>query len=176
MVIGKDSRATITNCYVQGDLTCSNDGCGGIVGTESDGLTLNQVISNVNIKTTNSNITLVGGIVGKSTMGIVANNCIAIGNMTDASGVEPKTAKFAKMDQSTIQGFIRYVNNNYEYENATGVSYVTEALNGKLNVATDAQIHSETFYKDTLKYDESIWDFTTITTKGHPELRHQGLK
>jgi len=171
MIIGVECGTTIQNCYVQGELTCSMDGCGGIVGTESRGVTLNNVISNVNIKTTNSNITLVGGIVGKSTMGIIANNCIAIGNMTDASGLEPKIAKFAKMDQSTIQGYIGWVKNNYEYENATGVSYVTEALNGKLNIATDEQIHSKSFYKDTLLFDESIWDFTTITTKGHPELK-----
>ena len=53
----------------------------------------------------------------------------------------------------------------------TGVSNVTADTNGKLIHATSENLHDKNFYKDTLHFDESIWNLDHVQEKGYPELR-----
>jgi len=180
--IGMKYEGNIKNCYVQGNVECYATDCGGIVGAaQPNSITIENVIANVNIhrprSTDNNNQN--GGILGNSYYPGIIKNTVSLGNMTgftDESGNEINVAKFTgkwtghKLFPDAFNTSLPYITNNYEYEEATGTSIVTETTKGHIDVATREQIHSVSFWKD-LGYDESIWDYTTVVTEGHPELR-----
>ena len=59
--------------------------------------------------------------------------------------------------------------NCYECGETTGKSSATTATQGHLNVAQRANLNAD-FYKQ-LGFDKTIWNYSTIGTKGCPELK-----
>ena len=64
--------------------------------------------------------------------------------------------------------FIVYFINCYKVAECIGASRVREATTGHLDTITKSDLDIE-FYRN-LGFDESIWDFDTISVKGYPEL------
>lgn len=170
--IGRKFGGSIKNVYVQGQLDVTTTENGGIVGASQQSVVIENVISNVSIiKNSNtyngaSRNYYNGGIVGNIYDETMIKNSIAIGNMSGTTGFMPY--KFTGAEPSNVN---TKLNNCFEYNDATGLSRVTDSSNGKLNNATNSDIHSKAFYKDRMHFDESIWNLDTISANGYPELR-----
>jgi len=87
---------------------------------------------------------------------------------TDAEGNEKLPYKFTGAAASQIKATIE---NCYEYVGEQGFSSITEETKNNLKEATEIQIHTKSFYQDTLNFDENIWNLDIINEKGYPELK-----
>lgn len=170
--IGRKFGGSITNVYVSGTIETTTTENGGILGAGHQTITIENVISNVaiskNSNTYNGNGNAYnGGIAGNLYNTPIIRNSIALGNMTSGENITTPY-KFTGAVASIVNSSLE---NCFEYAEATGSTRVSNASNGKLNEATSAQIHNRSFYKDTLHFDESIWNLDTVASTGHPELR-----
>ncbi len=169
--VGRVYGGTIKNCYVEGNVTCNATEAGGISGAFQNSPIVENVIANVNItrksNTDGQNRNNNGGFVGNlyNTPNII--NCISIGNMT---GFDDESENVYKFTGSSAESIEKYLHNCYEYQNATGTSSIAEDVDN-LKAATEEQIKTKEFYKNTLKFSDEIWDFTNITTNKHPILK-----
>ena len=75
-------------------------------------------------------------------------------------------SKFIFADETLINTMLTKC---YELIEATGISGVSEATAGHLDAIARSNLTTE-FYKD-LEFDETIWEFSTISSKGYPELK-----
>jgi len=176
--IGRKFNGSIKNVFVQGNMEVTTTENGGIVGASQKGGTIENVVSKVNItkpeNTYTSNINASefnGGVVGNIYDKPSIKNSIALGSMegfTDSKGDKKLPYKFAGAVEATVKASIT---NCYEYTEAQGFSRVNEETKDNLKEATKEQIQTKEFYKDTLYFDETIWNLDVIAEKGHPELR-----
>lgn len=173
--IGRKYNGTIKNVYVQGTLNVTSTENGGLVGCMQQGGTIENVITDVaitkssntynNIESSRFNASLIGNIYNTPKV----KNSISFGNMsgyTDSEGNEILPYKCVGASESQINSCLT---NCYEVEDETGASRVTENTNGKLNSITKANL-SEEFYRN-LGFNEDIWNFDTVSSKGYPELK-----
>ena len=75
------------------------------------------------------------------------------------------------MTGAVVARILSSVENVYEYVGSHGFSNVTEETSSKIKEATEEQIHTKEFYKDTLHFDETIWNLDEVETNGYPELK-----
>ena len=61
--------------------------------------------------------------------------------------------------------------NCYEYTIAAGMSSITGNTGSNLKGATAANIHDVNFYRETLAFDDKIWNFDSVVSSGHPTLK-----
>ena len=97
-------------------------------------------------------------------------NSISIGSMTgytDEAG-EKNPYKFTGASEEII---VASLVNCYEYTIAAGMSSVTGNTGNNLKGATSANIHDVNFYRETLAFDEKVWNFGSIVSTGHPTLK-----
>ena len=159
-IVGYMDGGTIKNCYVQGEVnsTQSKDGngIGGILGHGlTTPITIENCITKVNYVWTGGGRRLNGGIIGltASSTATLKNNV----SLSTGTGIY-KVCGIAVNKAST---------NNYELEeseltsNATGEMVKTIA---KSNI-------SKEFFKDSAKFDESIWDLEGASYEHLPKLR-----
>lgn len=170
--IGRKYGGKVTNCYVQGTMQCTTTECGGIIGASHQGIQIENVVANVNVRRTSStdNRNNNGGFIGNVYDKPSIKNCISIGNMTGftSEGNEVNVNKFAGC---TEQNIISYFTNCYELKSATGTSSVTANTVNNLKEATSQNLRDKNFYKNILKFDEAIWDLDYVSTNGYPELK-----
>ncbi len=160
--VGRKFGGKITNVYVQGNLEFYTTENGGITGASQENVLIENVISNVNVsrpKSTDSR-NINGGFVGNIYDNPTIRNSISMGNM---SGTPTNVNKF-----TAAVGNISKLTNCYEYASATGITNVNGT---NLKNATRENLRSKAFYKDTLKFDDKIWNLDKVATNGHPELR-----
>ena len=175
--IGRKYGGSIKNVYVEGNIEITTTENGGIVGAFQKGGTMENVVSRVNIhKTRNTYTSNIaesernGGLIGNIYDKPVIKNSIALGNMKGFMNGDVEKIPY-KAFASTETIINSTVENCFEYAGAHGFSSITEATSNKLKVATETQIRTKTFWKDTLFFDESIWNLDISTEKGYPELK-----
>jgi len=176
--IGRKFRGSIKNVFVQGEMEVTTTENGGVVGASQKGGTIENVISKVNIRKSENTYTsnlenseFNGGVVGNIYDSPTIKNSIALGTMegfTDSEGNKKMPYKFVGAVSSTVASTIQ---NCYEYAKAQGFSRIDDETKANLKLATEAQIRTKSFYKDTLSFDEAIWNLDAIEANGYPELR-----
>ncbi len=175
--IGRKYGGTVKNVFVAGSIEIVMTENGGIVGAFQKGGTIENVISKVDIHKTGNTYSPVansefnGGLIGNIYDTPMIKNSIALGNMegfVDSEGVEKIPYKVTGALPATITATM---DNVYEYLGSLGFSSVTEETSTSLKVVTEEEIHTKEFYRDTLHFDETIWNLETIESKGYPELK-----
>ncbi len=170
--IGRKYGGKLKNIYVQGNLEITSTENGGIIGASHQAIQIENVVSNVNVNrpTSTDNRNQNGGFIGNLYNNPSIKDSISIGNMTGFinNDVEVNVSKFTGATAVMITSSLV---NCYESVATTGVSNVTADTNGKLIHATSENLHDKNFYKDTLHFDESIWNLDHVQDKGYPELR-----
>lgn len=171
--VGRKFGGIVRNIFVEGTLEITKTECGGIIGASQQNPIIENIVSNVEIKrpsngdSRNQN----GGFIGNIYNSPIIKNIISLGNVTgfkDNNGNEINTYKFTGATDAIINSVCT---NCYEVKEATGISKVTANSNGHLNEIERKELQNKAFFKDTLRFDESIWNFSTISTKGYPELK-----
>ena len=61
--------------------------------------------------------------------------------------------------------------NCYELTTATGASSITSNTSNYLKAATSQNLRDKNFYKNTLKFDETVWNLDRVVATGYPELK-----
>jgi len=176
--IGRKYGGSIKNVFVQGSIEITTTENGGVIGAFQKGGTMENVIANVNINKTKNTYTSSiensvrnGGAIGNIYDKPKIKNVLSLGEMKgflDNSGNELIPYKLTGAITSMI---VATMENCYEVTGVKGTSSVTAETAGKLNTVSKQQLHNTSFYKDTLQFDEKVWDFTKVATQGYPELR-----
>ncbi len=175
--IGRKYGGTIKNVFVEGSMEITTTENGGIVGAFQKGGTIENVISKVNIHKTVNTYTPIensernGGIVGNIYDNPIIRNSIALGNMEGFTNTAGEEKIPYKATGAAVASILASIENVYEYVGSHGFSSIVEETASKIKEATEEQIHTKSFYKDTLYFDESIWDLNTVADKGYPELK-----
>ena len=159
----KESGGEIKNSYALGTIVVSppttHEKVGGLVGDMSNGNMVSS-FSGVNIESKNSN-KQVGGLLGSTHIYGTSRNSISFGNVING----------LKLDGD--KAYLNRHTNDYEYEEATGISVLD--LQNKpagINVATKANKEDKSFYINTLKWDENIWDLDGVSSGNYPTLKN----
>ena len=80
-----------------------------------------------------------------------------------------------KFDGATDKEQLNNYKENYEYEDNTGTSTLERKdinFEGKINVVTKSEITNVDFYKNTLGWNENIWDFSGVANEELPKLKN----
>ncbi len=169
-LVGRKYGGTVTNVYVDGNLSVTAIANAGIIGSTETNVTVSNVISDVNIERTSDsekkNRKQNAGIIGlpnSNTSRI--KNSLSFGNMS-AYTEDMIPSKFMYADESFIKTMLTKC---YEYSEATGKSDATSNTVGNLDVVSKSDLNKE-FYKN-LEFDEDIWDLDNLNSKGYPELK-----
>ena len=153
------NRAIILNSYSIGNVQ-GNTNVGGLIGLLTNS-SVTKSFSSATINGTNA----VAGFIGKSTNNSIVQNNISLGNQY----------KQYKFDGATDKGQLNNYTGNYEYEDNTGTSTLDRKdinFDGKIKVVTKSEIINQNFYKNTLGWNENIWDFTGIVNEEVPRLKN----
>ena len=175
--IGRKYGGAIRNVFVEGTMEITTTENGGIVGAFQKGGTLENVVSKVNIIKTGNTYSPVdkseynGGIVGNIYDNPTIRNSIALGNMEGFTTAEGEEKIPYKVTGAAVASILASIENVYEYVGSHGFSSIVEETASKIKEATEEQIHTKSFYKDTLYFDEIIWNLDGVETNGYPELR-----
>ncbi|WP_308780139.1 ZmpA/ZmpB/ZmpC family metallo-endopeptidase-related protein [uncultured Clostridium sp.] len=157
------NKSVIKDCYSIGNAKGSND-VGGFIGYVNQSSIIN-CFSNAKAEGTSGIASFVGQTINNSTL---KNNITLVNQF-----------KGYKFDGRT--GNDKFVNfsGNYENEGNVGTSTRerTTAVNfdGKIDIASEAQVKTENFYTETLKWNAEIWDFSKVSIGGIPKLRNSDL-
>ncbi len=159
-LIGQIIKSTIIeNSYSSGKVT-GNENVGGLVGNVTSS-TIKYSYSSSSVNGTNG----VAGFVGQSAGNSNIENNIALGNQM----------KQYKFDGRTEKEQLANYRNNYEYEENRGKSTLLRDgidFQGKIAVANKNQIINKDFYKNTLGWNEEIWDLSNVTKEFSPKLKN----
>ena len=173
--VGRKYGGSIKNVYVQGTLNIVSTENGGLLGAVHQNPTIENVITDVSITKSRNvyspvqNSEFNGSMIGNIYNNPTVKNSIAFGNMTgytDNSGTQFKPYKFTgALEERIIASFTKC----YEVKEAIGFSRVTEATRTKLDTVSRSNLNAN-FYKG-LGFDETLWNYSTISTLGHPVLK-----
>ena len=156
----------VSDSYVGGQITVNGDAHGGVIGyNEYDsGNTVKSIVSNMRTKAI-SGQTEGAGFVGKVYLGqdTWLENSIAIGD-AGANGEHGSVGEAYRFTSTEGYAMTSGLENCYEAK-----------VGGKSNTSSgdldETERYKETsFYQDTLKFDSSKWNFTSVEKKGHPTL------
>jgi len=168
--VGRKWGGSIKNIFVQGTMTVEQTENGGLIGALQQNCAVENIITDVDIsKPRNTYTNITNSVFNGSMIGNIyaqgVKNSIAFGNMTGYTQ-EQTPYKFVGAVQNSV---ISYLTNCYEVEEEIGNSRAVDATAGKLNKVSRANLN-DAFYEG-LGYDKTLWDYSTIQTKGYPELK-----
>ena len=160
----------VNDSYVGGEITVRSNTQGGVFGYNNDEMenTVKQVVSNMRTKSTSPQTDGAGfiGMVGfDRSMTTWMENNIAIGEAGEnrAQGSVGEAYRFATKGKSNTT--IEFgLNNCYE----AAVSGRSVAVSGHLTETTEYK--NPDFYRDTLKFDSTKWNFSSVAEHGYPSL------
>ncbi len=158
--VGEAVNSTIFNSYSVGKVKGRQDN-GGFIGY-SNSSKVRYCFSSASIESTSGGS---GGFIGQATNNSKIENNIAFGSTKNAY----------KFDGRTSTNVLENYQNNYEYEETVGTSTLLRAnidFEGKIAVAKMSEVTSEEFYKNTLHWDNTIWDFSNVLGEGLPKLKN----
>ncbi len=153
------SKTTVRNCYSIGEVQGNQD-IGGLIGYVNTSYIINCFS---NTKATGNAGT--SSFVGQTTNNSIIKNNITLVNQTVGYKFDGRTAadKFANFS------------GNYENKANVGRSTTTRTgidFTGKITEVEESEIKKESFYTQTLTWDNNIWDFSRITNGGLPKLKN----
>lgn len=157
--VGLLQDSDVFNSYTLGEIT-GNQNVAGFVGV-SNSSRIDSSFSSAKINTRGNS----GGFIGQGLNSTKLTNNISLGNCINAY----------KFDGRTLNDIIANYQNNYEFEEAIGMSTLNRAgieFNGKIAIASLNNIMSTEFYTNTLKWNNEIWDFSNIADEGLPKLKN----
>ena len=168
-LVGKAMYSYVGDVSVQGTVTVGNDYGGGIVGS-INGTTVKNALSNVSVnKESSSQGTHIGGLIGyiegDATTSIV-KYCMSVGDV--GNSIYKSIPSANTTDINIIKSSFTKV---YERSSATGITGVKNETTGKMFNATDENLRQKTFYTNTLRWNEVIWDFADIANGGYPKIK-----
>lgn len=175
--IGRKYGGTIKNVFVEGSMEITMTENGGIVGAFQKGGTIENVISKVNIHKTGNTYNPVdkseynGGIVGNIYDNPIIRNSIALGDMEGFTNTAGEEKIPYKVTGAAIANILASIENVYEYVGSHGFSSIVEETASKIKEATEEQVHTKSFYQDTLYFDSSIWNLDVVESQGYPDLK-----
>lgn len=151
-----NTGSIIENSYIKGTVKAGNDAVGGMIGQTSGAVTLQNSYADVTLDMSVN--WAVGGLVGYSS----GNNITLKNNISLATG---------NQGTRVIGSSTRYNNNsdnNYEIQESTLISNIN---GNKVKVISKSEIN-EDFLKDTLNWDEEVWNLTGVTGENMPSLNN----
>lgn len=157
--VGLLQDSDVFNSYTIGEVT-GNQNVAGFVGVSNSSRIDSSFSSAKVIATSNS-----GGFIGQGLNSTILTNNISLGNSINAY----------KFDGRTVNDIIANYQNNYEFEEAIGMSTLNRAgidFNGKIAIASLNDIVNTEFYTNTLNWNSEIWDFSNIADEGLPKLKN----
>ncbi len=173
-LVGAQYGGRVNNVYVDGQISLTHIGAGGIIGATGNGtnVTISNAISKVAINRTGNtdnrnrtdNAGLVGYLADTTKLGSISNS-IALGNMEGYIEIMVPN-KFIHTTEEIINSKLTKC---YEVSETTGVGNATETTSGHLDVISRQNLNA-TFYRN-LGFEESIWDFSKINEQNCPELK-----
>lgn len=159
-IVGYMDGGTIRNCYVEGEVnsTQSKDGngIGGILGHGLETpITIENCITKINYVWTGGGRRLNGGIIG-----LTANStAILKNNVSLSTGTGIYKVCGASINRASID--------NYELEE----SELTSNATGEMVKIVSKNNISKEFFKDSVNFDENIWDLEGASYEHLPKLK-----
>ncbi len=159
--ISEKTGGSIKNCYVQGEMHIyygSNNGA--IIGLSHGEMTIENVVSNVIGRAMIPETAKLGGLfIGKIDGKTIINNSVSIGKTLNNTLIN----KFATI---TNEANIEFITNCYENGDENGIS---NSNNKNIKEVTKNELLDKEFYKNILKFDESVWNLENIQEKVYSE-------
>ena len=151
-----NAGSIVEDCYVTGSITGTVNNAmgarvGGITGWHT-GTKINRVYTNITVNGATSVAGLIGGPNGGSP---VITNALSAGN----------GGKRLAGWTDVIGG----MTNVYEFKGSTASTHITE---GVTNIKEITNLYDKNFYKNTLGFDESVWNLDLITHEKLPVLKN----
>lgn len=160
--IGKMTNSTIRNSYIsKGTVSSNSDGCGGFIGETLTGCTVENCYANISTNYASSGGSR-GGFIGNPVNTILNNN---LSVSISASGDGKGSRVFGKY-QYNISGSSK---NNYELATS---NLTSNASHSAVSEVEENTLKTQEFYKETLKWEESIWNFNNVTKGEYPTLKN----
>ena len=154
------NESAIIDSYSKGKAIGNND-VGGFVGYVNKSSIIN-CFSNASADGRDGVASFVGQTVNNST---IKNNLTLVNQF-----------KGYKFDGRTAVDKFDNFSGNYENDGNAGTStrdrVTSISLDGKINIASAADVETESFYTNTLGWNEKVWDFSKVSTGGIPKLRN----
>lgn len=159
-IVGYMDGGTIKNCYVEGEMnsTQSKDGngIGGILGHGLETqITIENCISKVNYIWTGGGRRLNGGIIGLT----ASSTAILKNNVSLSTGTGIYKVCGSSINRASID--------NYELEE----SELTSNATGEMVKIVSKDNISKEFFKDSVNFDENIWDLEGTSYEHLPKLK-----
>lgn len=159
-IVGRLTGGTIKNCYVSGNISATStkdgNGIGGILGdAEAEPVTtIENCLTKIKFENA-SGPRLNGAIIGLAMNGkAVLKNNVSLSSGEKVYGVHGYT-----IDASST--------NNYELEDS---GLTTNASGDRVKTVAKADVNKE-FFKDKVKFDETIWDLDEASYDNAPALK-----
>lgn len=151
-LVGGMTNSTVSNSYAQGSITSGQDGIGGIVGFAQNGK-VEKCVTGITISATRGP-SYNGGIVGH------AANLVVEDTVSLSTG-----GKAYRVHGTGISGSS---DNNFELSSSTLGSNQSGT---RVDVVSDETVRTVEFYRDTLGFDENVWNLDQVAEDGLPSLR-----
>ena len=159
--ISEKTGGIIKNCYVQGELHSAGNDSGAIIGLSRVGVTIENVVANIIGRSYSAEAAQMSGLfIGKIDGKTTIDNSVSIGKLLSNRYL---LNKFAMIPNTAN---IEYITNSYENGAEDGIS---NSNGTNIKTATKEQLLSKEFYRDTLHFDESIWDLDNIQERIYSE-------
>ena len=153
------NKTTVRNCYSVGEAKGNQD-IGGFVGYVNTSYIIN-CFSNTKATGNAGTASFTGQTIGNS---IIKNNITLVNQTTGY-----------KFDGRTANNKFTNFSGNYENKANVGKSTLTRTgidFTGKISIAEGTEFKKESFYTETLTWDNNIWDFSQVATGGLPKLKN----
>ena len=159
--ISEKTGGSIKNRYVQGEMHIYyGNNNGAIIGLSHEGVTIENVVSNVIGRAMFSEISKLSGLfIGKIDGKTIINNSVSIGKSLNNNLIN----KFATIPNEANMEFIL---NCYENGDENGISNSNDK---NVKSITKKELLSKEFYTNVLKFDESVWNLDNIQEKVYSE-------
>lgn len=187
-ITGYVDRSQMIECSANGEVFATEAAVGGFVGEIVNGSVIKECYSIGKAKGNRD----VGGFIGYVNQSSIIN-CFSNARAEGSDGIASFVGQ--TVNNSKIKNNITLVNQfegykfdgrtgndkfvnfsgNYENEGNAGNSTRNRKgidFNGKIDIAPEAQVKVESFYTETLGWDEDIWDFSKVSSGGIPKLRN----
>ena len=158
-MVAVKTGGSIKNCYVQGEIYGSGKRAAGIVALSQGDVTIENVIANVYMSCSESqmypdNTETWGGFVGE-----VGTGNLTVKNSAMINKLQQNNNPINKFIATVVDGANATFENCYENEDANGTA--SDTIDG-INVVTNAELLTKEFYTSRLLLDESIWNLDNI--------------
>lgn len=158
--ISEKTGGSIKNCYVQGEMHSAGNDSGAVIGLSHGNVTIENVVANIIGRVYLEEVGKTTGLfIGKINGKTIIKNSVSMGRPLNSNLLN----KFAMIQN--IEN-IEFITNCYENADEKGIS---NSNGTNIKTVTKEQLLSKEFYRDTLHFDENIWDLNNIQERIYSE-------